>query len=105
MDFQTTTEQKVHVKLSAKTAQGNDAKVDGTPVWTIESGEATVEPDPDGMGATFISGNSAGEATYRVTADADLGDGVRQIERTGKYTYVDPQAENLEIIAEEPVTK
>lgn len=105
LNLKSTTEQKVLVKLAPKTASGHDAKVDGKPVWTVTSGDATVEPSEDGLSAYLVSADTAGKATWTVEADADLGEGVTTITDGGEYEYTDPLAENLGATADEPVTK
>ena len=75
-----TTTQKVKVTLSPTTESGNPATLDGVPEWTVESGDCTVNPDEGGLSAYIVSGDGAGESIVKVTADADLGAGVRTIE-------------------------
>ena len=63
-----------------KSIKGNVAKVDGIPVWTTsDSAILTVASAPDGMGATITAVGPVGQAQVVVTADADLGEGVREV--------------------------
>jgi hypothetical protein len=67
----TTSEEKILVTLSPKTAAGNDASVEN-PVWSVQSGDATLEPSADGLSCMLISGAS-GINEISVVAAADLG--------------------------------
>lgn len=105
MDITSTIEEKVHLRLTPKTAAGNPATLDGKPTWTITSGNATIEEDEDGLGAFLVSEDTVGTSTYKVSADADLGEGVRTIEVEGSYNYTDAQASSLGLTAEPAVPK
>lgn len=110
MDFQSTTDEKVLVRLEPKTAAGSPAKVDGKPEWSVEAEgggttDVTVEPSKDGLSAYYISGTTPGNYVWRVKADADMGEGVRHIEEFGTYTVVDAQAEALNATAGTPEPK
>lgn len=106
MDFQSTTDEKVLVRLEPKTAGGQPAKVDGKPEWSVDgTTDVTVEPSEDGLSAYFVSGSTPGAFTWRVKADADTGEGVRHIEEFGTYTIVDAQAEALNATANTPEPK
>jgi hypothetical protein len=74
-----TNEEKVQVTLIPTTAGGNPATVDGIPVWTVVSGDATLEVSEDGLSAFLISGEANVNSQIEVSADADLGDGVATI--------------------------
>lgn len=104
-DIQSTNEEKVHVKLNPTTTSGNPASLDGAAVWEILSGDATVEPDADGLGAFIVSGSAIGASQVKVSADADLGAGVQTIEAIIDYNVVSPQAANLGIVSEPAVPK
>lgn len=58
--------------------KGNPASVDGTPEWS-SSDDALVSltPSEDGMSATVVSLGGTGTVQISVSADADLGEGVR----------------------------
>ena len=75
-----TVDQQVAVNVVYRDADGNEARVDGDPVWTVA--DPTV--------AEFVPGATAFEGIVRalgpigttqvsVRADADLGDGVREL--------------------------
>ncbi len=105
LDITSTVEEKVHITLSPKTAGGKPAVLDGTPTWQITSGNATIDVDNNGLGAFLISEDTIGSSTWKVSADADLGEGVRTIEESGTYTYTDAQAAALGLVAETAVPK
>lgn len=101
LDLVSTTEEKIHIRLSPKTQSGKPANVEaGKTVWSIVSGKATISPDGDGLGAFIISEDTPGSSQWKVEADADLGEGVKTITETGSYTYNDAQAENLGVAAD-----
>lgn len=102
-----TTEQKVHVKLTPVTAEGNPAALDGIPVWSVVSGKSTVVPDADGLGAFLVSTDAVDgvDTVFMVDADADLGPGVTDIQDTITLTVTNAQAKSLGITADAPVDK
>lgn len=61
-------------------AKGNPALVDGVPVWSSSNPAVlTVEPAADGMSATVKAVGPVGTGQVAVTADADMGEGVKSI--------------------------
>jgi hypothetical protein len=56
IDVSLTTEQTDHLKISPKTASGKDGKLKDPAVWAVDSGDATIAPDADGLGATVTPG-------------------------------------------------
>lgn len=104
MDIQITDEQKVLVTLAPKTQSGKDATLDGDASFTVESGDATVEPQPGGLSAYIVSG-AQGPSSIKVSADADLGEGVRTIEDTINLTVVGAEATNLGLVVGSPEPK
>ena len=77
-----TDEQKCSLSVDFKTAAGNPATVDGIPVWGVSDATVlTLKVDPDGKHATIFS-EGLGTSQVSVVADADLGDGVKQITGT-----------------------
>jgi len=67
--------------LIFKTKTGAIGSVDGVPTWEIVSGDVTITPDETGL-SCIIFPNSAGVVEVKVSADADLGEGVTLIEQT-----------------------
>jgi len=100
-------EQKCSVAIDPKTAAGNPAPVDGIPTWeSSDPSVATVEPSEDGKSASIVTGDGAiGTATINVTADADLGEGIRSITDTVNLMVVQPEADTLGLGAGEPELK
>jgi hypothetical protein len=88
---------KIEYTLAPVDADGNPARVDGVPVWAVESGAATVEPAEDGMSCYLISADEADESVIKVTADADLGEGVRSLEATINLTTIVPEPEAIDL--------
>lgn len=67
------------VSLSIKNARGQDAPVDGVPVWaSSDETVLTVTAAGDGMSAV-VDTVGPGTARISVTADADVGAGVVEI--------------------------
>lgn len=80
------TNQQVALSLAFTTDAGQPApRVDGVPKWS-SSDEAivTVVPAADGLTATAVA-QAIGTAVISVTADADLGAGVREITDTEDF--------------------
>lgn len=104
LNITSTIEEKVHIKLFPVTSGGKPAELDGVPVWTLD-GTGTIVPDEDGMGAFVISADEPGTSNWSVSADADLGEGVKTISDGGTYSYNHPQAAALGLTAEPAVPK
>jgi hypothetical protein len=98
-----TSEQKIPVVLSPKTAAENPAQVEN-PVWTKISGDATLEVSEDGLSATLISGEP-GISEFAVVADADLGEGIVEIGETITLAVTTPLAASLGITVGTPEPK
>jgi hypothetical protein len=52
-----------------------------------------------------VSEDTAGTSVIKVSADADLGAGIRPIEELINYTYSNPEAAALGTVAGTPVPK
>lgn len=94
-----TNEQKVNMTLAPKTAAGNDAPVDGAPVWEVVSGDATVEPAADGLSCYLISGAAGVNSVIKVTADAKLGEEFAELTDTIDLAVVSAEASSLGLTA------
>lgn len=107
LNLSITTEQKVHVKIAPLTAGGKPAAVDGIPVWSVVSGNGTVVPDGDGLGAFLLGPDAVDgiDTVYMVDADADLGPGVTDLQDTVTLTTINAQAASLGITADAAVPK
>jgi hypothetical protein len=73
--------QQFTVGIAPKSKAGNPAPVQGIPAWS--SSDETVllvTPAEDGMSAVVKAVGPTGAASVKVSADADLGEGVKTIE-------------------------
>ncbi len=87
-----TVDQKLTATVAFQDSHGNPATVDGVPVWS--AGDATIAaitPAADGMSAVVAAGNT-GSTQISVTADADLGSGIRSIVGTADIQVVGGEA-------------
>jgi hypothetical protein len=83
----------VSASVTYTDAKGHPAKVDGVPVWASDNTDvATVAASEDGMSATISPGSSLGTAQISVTADADLGEGTREVIGIGTVEVVAGEA-------------
>jgi hypothetical protein len=74
------TSQEAPVTLSITNVAGNPAQVQGVPVFaSSDETVVTVSASADGMSAVVSSVAPGGPARISVSADADLGQGVRTI--------------------------
>lgn len=100
LELAITTEQKIPVTLAPVTANGGAASVDGAPVFEVVSGSGTIgEISEDGLTAYIVSGDSPDTTVVRVSADADLGEGVTTIEDLITVTVTNAQAAALGLTA------
>ena len=100
-----TNEQKVQVTLAPTTAAGNPATLDGAPVWTVASGDATLEVATDGLSAFLVSGAADVTSQIEITADADLGEGVVTLTDVVDLAVVAAQASALGLNVNTPILK
>lgn len=100
-----TNEQQIVVTLSPKTAKGKPAKIDGVPVWTVQSGDSTVQPADDGLSATLVSADTDGDTVILVEADADMGSGFQALDAGITVVVTEPQAADLGLTVGEPTDK
>lgn len=98
-------EQKVTVTLTPVTDTGKPAKLDGAPVWSVISGDATVVPAADGLSASLVSSDTPGDTVFLVDADADIGSGVESLQETITLTVTGANAKNLGLSAGTPEPK
>jgi hypothetical protein len=74
-----TNTQEVDLAIKPVDAKGNPAQVDGKPAWlSTDATKVTVVPSADGLSCVVKAANN-GSAQVKVTADADLGTGVRTL--------------------------
>jgi hypothetical protein len=105
LEITITNEEQVKVTLSPKTDSGRPAKLDGSPAWTVTSGNSQVVVADDGLSADLISSDDPGDTTISVKADADLGSGVEEISDTIVLTVTGARAKNLGLAAGTPTPK
>jgi hypothetical protein len=72
---------QVHVQVAYIDAGGNPATIDGDVIWdsSDETIAAVIVDTSDTSKALVRSGTKLGQAQITATADADLGDGTREI--------------------------
>lgn len=106
MDITLTNEQQVHATLTPVTPKGKPAQLDGKPVWSVSSGDCTVQNvSDDGLQADLVSGDSPGDSEILIEADADLGAGVVTVSDVVKVTVVGAMATSLGLKLDQPVDK
>lgn len=81
-------------------ADTRPGQIDGAPTWEIVNavppGVASITTDPtDPKQAHILLGGVEGTFTVKVSADADLGAGVKTVESTGDFTVVAPRVNDL----------
>lgn len=73
-------DKSVQVKIAYVDAKGNPAKVDGDVEWTSSDEDICgIATTGDSTLVTLIPGSKIGQCQIKATADADLGEGVREI--------------------------
>lgn len=93
-----TDEQKATATIRPKTAAGNPATIDGTPAWSVSNPDVLdLVVSEDGMTATITAKGPLGTSQVSVTADADLGDGVRALTGTDDVEVVAAEAATIGI--------
>jgi hypothetical protein len=98
-----TDSQEVDLAIKPVSRKGNPAQVEGAPVWQ-SSDPAIVEaiPSQDGLSCVAKAVGPVGHAQLGVSADADLGEGVRTITGIFEIDVVAGEAASLTVIAGEP---
>lgn len=107
-NFQSSTEEKVAIYINPVTATQKPSAVEsGSAKLSILTGGATAvaatQEEIDaataagktGLVGYLVSEDTAGVSTWKVEADADLGEGVLTISDGGTYTYSNPLAAQL----------
>lgn len=105
MSFVITIDQQFDAAVAFVDSAGNPAVVDGVPVWaSSDDAVLAVQAADDGMSATAAA-VSVGTAQLSVTADADLGGGVRQVIGLLEVNIVGGEAVAAVITPSTPVDK
>lgn len=85
--------EKVSLSVAFTTAAGNPAVVDGVPVWgTSDETILSVVAAEDGLSAVVTTVGPLGGAQVSVTADADLGEGLKPLVGVLDVTVVGSEA-------------
>lgn len=92
-------ESKLPLTLKPLTASGHPAKVDGVPIWDSSNPQAfTVEVAEDGLSGFIVSADTGADVqtgVLTVTADADLGEGVKPLVFTETIAVGPAEAESF----------
>lgn len=98
--------QKVRLAIRPVSAAGNPAEIDDTPLWIVsDSTVGTLTIDEDGLGAEFVTSGALGVCQVSVTADADLGDGMREISGVLDIEVRASEAVSMEVSAGVPESR
>lgn len=98
--------QKVTLSIAPLDAFGQAARIDGLPAWNVSDGAlATITPAEDGMSAVLEPLGPVGLLQVQVTADADLGEGIKSLSGTLDVQVEAGEAVTLGITAGVPEPK
>lgn len=99
-------DQQVALHIAPVSRAGNPARIDGMPQWSVSDPSViSLQVDPSGLACVAVATGKLGTCQVQVTADADLGPGIRQI---GGVLDIDVQAGeavSLAVTADSPVPK
>lgn len=96
--------QKLPVSIKIADKFGNPAVVDGAPKWAVtDEALASVEVAEDGMSAVVMPKGVIGACKVQVSADADLGEGVKAIIGELDVEFLAGEAAVVGIVAGEAV--
>jgi hypothetical protein len=99
------------VTLSPKNRKGKPAPIDGVPVWTLQSGNCTIEPSADGKSCVITTPDeladdpAANVTTLLAEGDADIGAGFVPLDETFVITVSAEPATTLGAVVSAPVDK
>lgn len=80
MAFVLTEDQQVSLALAPKTRSGLPAPLDGVPTWSVDNPIVSLAVSDDGLSCVVTpSDTGVGNAQIQVTADAAMGEPVRQL--------------------------
>lgn len=98
--------EKVFLSVAYTSAAGNPAAVEGLPVWASSNeGVVTLEVTEDGYSAYAVTVGPVGTAQVSVSADADLGEGIRPLVATLDVTVIGSEAVFAGLITGAPEPK
>lgn len=93
MSYQLPDNMQVQVQISYTDAKGHPATIDGDVTWDTSDAEICgVESSGDSTLVTLIPGSKLGNAQISATADADLGEGVRNLVTTLDVSVIGGEA-------------
>lgn len=93
--------QKAKISIAIKDKFGNAAKVDGVPAWALSDDSlGSIQVEADGMSGLFEPKGPIGSLKVQVKADADLGEGVKEILGELSLDLMAGDAEVVELSAE-----
>lgn len=99
-------EQKVTLAIQPLTAGGNPATVDGVPAWSVSDETVlSIVVAEDGLSAVVTTAGPVGTSQVSVSADADLGEGVKTITGLLDVEVVGAEAATLAINTGTPEPK
>jgi hypothetical protein len=95
MAYKLPNDKEVAVNIAYVDAKGNPATVDGDVQWASSDDNictVTAKPENQAMNALVVPGANLGNAQISATADADLGEGIREIITLFDLTVVGGEA-------------
>lgn len=96
--------QKLPLSIAIKDKFGNDAAVDGAPQWSVsDPALADIVPSADGMSAELLPKGQVGSLLVQVSADADLGEGKKDIQGSLPVDLLAGDAVSVEVAGGAPV--
>lgn len=106
MVLKLTDSQQCKLAIKPTDKAGNVAPIDGAPDWRSSNSEVvTVTPSADGLSADVVTTGALGTATVSVSADADLGEGTKQISGSIDIEVGAGEAVTVEVTAGTPEEK
>ncbi len=100
MDLKVNKVLPVSIKIADK--YGNAAAVDGAPAWSVtDASLGSVVAAEDGLSAVFTPAGPVGALKLQVSADADLGEGVKSIAGELDINLLAGDAETVVVIGGE----
>lgn len=96
--------EKLPLSIEVKDALGNAAQVDGAPAWALSNPDlGSLIVADNGLSATFFPSTAVGQVEVQVLADADLGEGVKQLLGTLVIDLISGEAVSVSIVAGSPL--
>lgn len=99
-----TTTQKTNLRLTSITdRKGNPAAIDGIPTWSSsDESVLTVQAAEDGMSAVATAVGITGSANVKISVDADLGEGVLNLEHLEFFSVIHAPASTINVEIDAP---